>query len=232
MMNARIFVAPLAFALAACASSNDSPSANKPPEQNGGLTDDGDNSALGAPDTNAKGDAYPSDNIGTSRGNRIKNYKFLGYPDADPSKGLQPISLAQFYDPTGETVKLIHIQAAGSWCTYCQQEMTQVVPLASDLESRKVVWILSLAEGPVQGKSSTQSDLDKWIAKFKPGTNLPHVLDPGNANLGPFYDAAALPWNANINAKTMEILSAKVGAVTTKDMLLKDLDDALAKVDK
>jgi hypothetical protein len=37
------------------------------------------------------------------------------------------------------------------------------------------------------------------------------VLDPGNNNLGVFFDAAAIPWNANIDVRTMEILSAGVG---------------------
>lgn len=228
MMNARIFAVPFVLGLVGLVGCASSSSSDNTPQQNGGLSGEGDQSALTAPDTNPKGVPYPTDNIGTSRGNRIQNYKFLGYPDGDPSKPLTPISLANYFDPTGDTVKLIHIQAAGSWCTFCQQEMTALVPLANDLASRKVVWILSLAEGPVSGKPSTKSDLDKWTAKYK--APYPAVLDPGNANLGPFYDAAALPWNANINAKTMEIISAKVGAVTTKDDLLADIDQALTKV--
>src|SRR5262245_61197616 len=81
-----------------------------------------------APDTNPDGVPYPTANIGTlprkgsTPGNRIKNYKFLGYPNADSSKGLQPISLAQFFDPSGNLFRIIHIQAAGVWCTACQEE--------------------------------------------------------------------------------------------------------------
>jgi hypothetical protein len=57
------------------------------------------------------------------------------------------------------------------------------------------------------------------------------VLDPGNKNLGVFYDAAALPWNANINAKTMEILQAGTGAHTTESSIMGELDEWLGKID-
>lgn len=220
MTTARILAALAVSSLVACSSSGDT--------QPRGLADDGEGSAAAAPDTNPEGVAYPTGNIGTAVGQRIANYKFLGYPDGNPESGLAPVSLANYFDPNGTVgVKIIHIQAAGSWCTYCRQEMKVVTPLKDELAARKVVWVLSLAEGPTQGQPSTAGDLDQWIASYK--APFPHVLDPGNKNLGQFYDAAALPWNANIDARTMTILSAGVGATTTKDALLKDLDAAIAK---
>ena len=68
-------------------------------------------------------------------------------------------------------------------------------------------------------------DLDGWIATFK--SPYTHWLDPGNANLGPFYDRSALPWNANIDATTMEILTSGTGAVTTKAGIIEEVDKAL-----
>src|SRR5687768_2765882 len=56
-------------------------------------------------DTNPDGDPYPTDNIGGRprgggrRGDRIANFKFQGYRDGDRSKGLAPISLAEYFDP-------------------------------------------------------------------------------------------------------------------------------------
>ena len=38
------------------------------------------------------------------------------------------------------------------------------------------------------------------------------MLDPNVKNLGEFFQAAAVPWNANIDARSMEILSATLGA--------------------
>lgn len=232
MKIALLLAASTALVVAACSSSTSTPES---PEQDKGLEGEGVGAANSAPDTNPEGVPYPTDNIGTLKrkgstpGNRIANFKFLGYPDADKSNGLKPISLAEYFDPTGTKYRIIHLQAAGVWCTYCQQETEVVVPLKADLEARKAVWIVSLAEGPTPGTPSKPKDLDGWIANFK--SPYTHVLDPGNQNLGPFYDRTALPWNANIDARTMEILTAGTGAVTSKDGIFEEIDEALKLAD-
>lgn len=218
----KTFAPALAFCmLASCGS-----------DQDRGLEGTGVGAADSAPDVNPDGVPYPTDNIGTlarklgTPGNRIKNFKFLGYPGGNVAAGLQPVSLAQFYDPSGARYSVIHIQASGVWCTICQAETEVVVPLKQKLDQKKAVWLVSLAEGPTQGLPSKTSDLDGWIARF--GSPYTHWLDPGNEKLGPFYDASALPWNANIDARTMEILSAGTGGVLTEQGILKEIDDALA----
>ncbi len=230
----------LALTVVACSSSNSTPTPTGGTGMNTGNGDmglggAGDTSAATAPDTNPAGVAYPTNNIGTNPragstpGNTLANYKFLGYPDGDVTKGLQPISMATLFDPTGARVKLIHVQASGSWCIYCQEETKTITPMRQKLADRKVAWIISLAEGVTPGTPSTNSDLQKWIGQFKaPYTQF---LDPANKNFGPFYDAAALPWNANINAKTMEILSSGVGATTEEQPILDDVDGWIAKID-
>jgi hypothetical protein len=235
--------APLALlvALAACSSTNSTGTTGTgtgtgtPATPDQGLAGDGDTAAAQAPDKNPDGVAYPTTNIGTNPragstpGNTLANYKFLGYPDGDITKGLQPISMATLFDPQGAKVKLIHVQASGSWCIYCQEETKTITPMRQKLADRKVAWIISLAEGPTPGTPSTSKDLDKWVSQFK--APYTHLLDPANKNFGPFYDAAALPWNANINAETMEILSSGVGATTAEQAILDDLDGWLAKID-
>lgn len=225
-------LAPFAIALVACAS-NSSTSAQG---QDRGLEGDGTNAtAASAPDQNPYGVDYPTDNLGfTARsgsrpGNRINNYKFLGYPDADSSKGLQPISLAQYFDPEGRKYKLIHIVASAVWCPPCQAEAEMTTPLKAQFEAKKIVWLVSMVEGPARGTPSVQKDLDSWIAEFK--SPYTHWLDPGNAKFGPFYDIAAIPWNADINAQTMEILSSATGAPPNEEALWADLDGWLEKID-
>lgn len=226
MKIARIAAASSFVVLAACASKSSTP------EQDKGLEGEGETAAATAPDKNPYGVAYPTDNIGTTprigdrAGNRIQNYKFLGYPNADKSQGLQPISLAQFFDPEGREYKIIHIQASGVWCTACQAETEAVVPIAQKLKEMKAVWLVSLAEGPTPGSPSKQKDLDGWIDQFK--SPFTHWIDPGNAKLGPFYDRTALPWNANIDATTMEILTSGTGAVASEEGLIQEINDALA----
>ncbi|MCW5833147.1 MAG: hypothetical protein KIS78_12165 [Labilithrix sp.] len=226
MKIAPVLAASLLVGLVACASSKSSE-----PDQDKGLVGDGVGAADTAPDTNPDGVPYPTDNIGTverkgtKAGNRIANFKFLGYPDADKSGGLQPISLAQYYDPTGTKYKIIHIQASGVWCTACQAETRVVVPMKAEIEAKGAVWLVSLAEGATPGVPSKESDLTRWINNFD--SPYTHWLDPGNKNLGPFYDRTALPWNANIDATTMEILTAGTGAVTTKEGIIAEIDEAL-----
>jgi hypothetical protein len=231
MQIARIF-APFVVALVACSSST--PSTSGGTDQDRGLEGEGDTAAATAPDKNPEGVPYPTTNLGTNprqgdrAGNTMINYKFLGYPGGDMSGGLQPISLATLFDPSGTKYKLIHIQASGTWCVYCQEETKVVVPLRQKLADRKVVWIISLAEGPTPGTAATAKDLDRWVAQFK--APFTHLLDPGNKNFGVFYDAAALPWNANIDARTMEILSSGVGAATSDTAILGDVDKWLEKI--
>jgi hypothetical protein len=226
MKLAPILAASSLIGLVACASKTEAP------EQDTGLEGEGVAGAASAPDVNPEGIPYPSDNIGTierkgkTPGNRIKNFKFMGYRNGDTSKGLEPLSLAEFYDPNGTSpYRILHIQATGVWCTYCRAETEIVVPLKAELEKRKVAWLVSVAEGPTMGTPSKQKDLDGWIAEFK--SPYTHVLDPNNANLGPFYDRTALPWNANIDTRTMEILSSGTGGSRNAEELLKKLDEAI-----
>lgn len=240
MLKVARVVAPVLFSLlAACASSSSKGSSGAAggDGDDKGLGGNGEGSAASAPDTNPYGVPYPTDNLGTNArqgktpGNKIPNYKFMGYPDGDMSKGLQPVSLANFYDPEARKFKLLHISASGTWCVYCREEVETVAPMKAKLDQRKVAWLISFAEGASPGTPATKEDFDKWLKNFTPPYT--HVWDPGNKNFGPFYDAAALPWNANLNAKTMEILESGVGAqgYQTEAEVLKTVDNWLTQID-
>src|SRR5687767_9159124 len=139
MKIVRFLALPVLVVLAACSSST--------PEQGKGVEGDGVGAADSAPDVNPDGVPYPTENVGTSprvgnrKGNRIANFKFLGYPDAKISEGLQPISLAQFFDPEGKKYKLIRLVASGSWCPPCQAEAQMVAPLKDKFTEKKIVWL-------------------------------------------------------------------------------------------
>src|SRR4051812_46592564 len=90
----------------------------------GGSTDNGGiegSAQVSGHDANPDGVAYPVKNVGTHArgvdgagnvakkpGNVMQNFKFLGYPNADKSKGLQTVALADYFDPTGTKFKVIH----------------------------------------------------------------------------------------------------------------------------
>jgi hypothetical protein len=204
-------LAPLATMGAACSSTTASGSAPPSNQQSGLLPPD----AAAVGNTNPYGVPYPTQNIGynarmgTTKGNQIENYKFIGYPNADVSKGLQTVALSDFYDPQEKQYKLIHLGVAAVWCTPCNEETDAIVPLVPSLAKQGVVFVQALDDGAVMGTPATVADLNDWIGNHM--SNFTEMLDPNNMNLGPFFNAAAIPWNAIIDARSMEILTSGTG---------------------
>ncbi|MDP9000482.1 MAG: redoxin domain-containing protein [Myxococcota bacterium] len=168
-------------------------------------------------DSNPDGFAYPSPangygrNIrsGTTPGSVMANFKFLGYVNAMVSPRPTKISLADYYDPCGKRYKLIHVTVASVWCGPCQQETIATVAAQTELLAQGVVVLQALDDGPVQQTGATQGDLDRWISKYH--TNFTELLDPGLQNFAGFFKAAEVPWNADLDPRTMEIVDASPG---------------------
>jgi hypothetical protein len=146
---------------------------------------------------------------GKTPGSIIENFKFFGYPDADESKGLQTIALADFYDPCEKRYKLLHLSVAAVWCVPCNEETVAFVAAKAQLDAEKVVLAQALSDGPTKNVPATTGDLKYWITENQ--SNFTEMLDPNLANLGVFFDAAAVPWNADIDPRTMEILDDGTG---------------------
>jgi hypothetical protein len=225
----------------ACSSATTTGSGTPGPEQDKGLTGDGTGTPVGT-ETNPDGVAYPTANIGTKAsthssktgkvgtpGNIMKNFKFYGFPKGDKSQGLQQVSLADSYDPQTQNYRLIHIQAAAVWCGPCNAEAKAAGTLAAELKGKKVAWLTALVESAKQGVAATQGDLDKWLTAYP--SDYSHVLDPNNTNFGVFFDAAAIPWNADLDARTMEILFASTGGAGTAEGVRSELDGWLKFLD-
>jgi hypothetical protein len=154
---------------------------------------------------------------GSTPGSVIQNFKFLGYP-ALTGDGTHPatpttIALADYYDPCNKRYKVLHLSVAGVWCVPCNEETTAVVTdlqsSTSVLSADRVVFVQALDDGAVEGTPATQSDLDYWVTSHD--SNFTEMLDPGLANLGGFFNAAAIPWNCDIDPRTMEIIDSSVG---------------------
>ena len=166
-------------------------------------------------EVNPYGKPYPTSNLGyqaragSRAGNIMRNYKFLGYRDGDPSKGTTVISLADYFDPEMKTTKLIHFSAGALWCPPCNEEAKALVPLVPALKEKKIIVIQAIIEGDARGTGSTIADLDVWQKRHS--VNYTVFLDPEQGNLGQFFDAAAIPWNGLIDGRSMELLSSGVG---------------------
>ena len=132
--------------------------------------------------------------------------------------GLQLIALSEYFDPCNKRLKLLHLSVAAVWCVPCQMETAAFVASKDKLASDQVVVVQALSDGPTRNVGATQSDLDFWIQTNH--STFTSVLDPNLANLGTFFDAAAVPWNSDIDPRTMEILVARTGWAGTVDLEL------------
>jgi hypothetical protein len=194
---------------------------------------------------NPYGVPYPTTNIGVNArggtssistpGNVMPNFKFLGYANATPGSATdasgdpQPISLSDFYDPAGKKYKVVHLNVAAVWCGPCNDETDTLTctgvgtpspdycdssgVTAAQLAQSGVVLFSALTEGSTMGTGSTVNDLKAWISGKKIDYNM--AIDPEQANLGIFFSEAAIPWNADLDARTMEILDAPIGFDST-----------------
>jgi AhpC/TSA family len=167
--------------------------------------------------TNPDGYPYPSPPGGFGKiarmppnpGAIIENFTFQGYPNGDPSQGLQQIHMSDYYDPCGKRYKLIHLSVAAVWCTPCNQETDEIVLAKSQFDAQGVVMLQALDDGPSLNIPATRGDLDRWVASHH--VNFTEMLDPGLDNLHGFFLAAAVPWNADIDPRTMELLDQSTG---------------------
>jgi len=90
---------------------------------------------LAGHDANPENVPYPNPPEGYGSGKRngatpgsvMRNFKFLGYLNADKSKGLQTIALADYYDPCSRRYAMLHLTVAGVWCQPCNQETDTIV---------------------------------------------------------------------------------------------------------
>ena len=202
-------------------------------------------------DKSPGGTCYPVDDIGTgsrssfsangTSGQRIANFAFTGYPTTDTTlltTGTPgTIHLANFYNPDGKAtiggtpIKLIHLTVAAVWCGPCNEETdfisggnwtganTGGASFAKELAPLGVVFVQALSDGPTFGTGATINDLNSWITHHQ--NDFTSVVDPGIQNLGVFFDGAAVPFNMNIDARSMEILSTELGFDTNMDNTIK-----------
>ena len=186
-----------------------------------------------------KADFGASSGARRAAGSTMRNMKWYGYRAgsfardvANPDAPLKLVSLAELYDPKGTLgYKVIHLVASSRWCSACNQETKQfLVPNAADDKAKGIVVLQTMNDGLRQGNPATAKDIEGWALStgiFVPntsnagtvsteGTMLFHlVLDANNANLGPFFDAAAVPWNGWLDARTMEIIDYDLGFDST-----------------
>jgi hypothetical protein len=77
------------------------------------------------------------------------------------------------------------------------------------LDTQGVVLLQALSDGPVEGVGATQQDLDYWVSRH--AVDFTEMLDPGPTQFGGFFRASAIPWNADVDPRTMELIDSATG---------------------
>lgn len=166
-------------------------------------------------DTNAEGLAYPTDHlggtsrIGAQRGDRIPNFSFQGYVDSNRTGGLHTISLADYYDPWQKHGKVLHIMEAASWCIICDGQTREMTAAKDAMAAQGVVIVQAIMNGAKAGTGPTLLELDQWMDRYP--TWFTVVVDDRAKRLSSVASVGAVPWNALIDLRTMEVLFASVG---------------------
>lgn len=189
------------------------------PANTGGASGDQDAAAdvdLGDVDPGLEGGntakPYPAGPYGYVAGTVIQNYKFLGWtnPAAVNYTGdLEPIELADFYDPDGtKGIKALFINASARWCSVCKAEQADIRTQKAKYDGQGVIFLETIFEDANQ-YPSTPTDLAWWTKTFK--IDWVAVLDPNN-KLSPFFDTTATPMNMIVDTKTMTVKTLITGA--------------------
>ncbi len=176
----------------------------------------------GQPAANAA--QYPAGPYGISPGRVIANYQFVGYANAAEHKDtMQPIQLADFYNPSGEEVfpegspygagepkpKVLLIDVSSVWCGPCKIEAESVLPrLYEQYQPLGGEFLVQLADGRNPGEPAVPRDLYRWTTQYD--VQYPSAIDP-SYKLGALFQADAFPANMLVKTKDMTIVEVVSG---------------------
>lgn len=156
---------------------------------------------------------YPVGPYGVGIGDTAADATFFGFADFNGAANheLQPIAFHDFYDPDGSKGnKIMYVSIAAVWCGPCNLEAKDMPTVFNDLAGQGVVMFEDLYQGANQqtGDPATQTDLEKWNAKYKlPFTS---VIDP-KGKLDQYFDKNGIPFSFLIDTRTMKILATTNG---------------------
>jgi hypothetical protein len=166
-------------------------------------------------DANPEGVPYPTDSLGGSErasthpGQRIPNFTFQAYVNGDRGKGLQTVSLADFYDPEQKHHKVLDIQISQVWCTICSVETDSTSQLIAELTADGAVFLQIMTSGSDASRGPALEEVDAWVDRHEMTYTLAiDVRARRMSGLG----VNTVPWDILVDTRTMEILDSSAGA--------------------
>lgn len=197
----RLALVILCSALAACSSDDPPPDAPDPD--------------VPGRDANPDGVPYPTDSLGgverasNRPGQRIPNFTFQAYVNGDRSKGLQTISLADYYDPEQKRHKVLDIQISQVWCTICSVETESTAQVIDELTREGAVFLQVMTSGSDASRGPSLGEAEAWVARHEMTYTL--ALDVRGRRMKGI-GVSTVPWDILIDTRTMEILDSSAGA--------------------
>lgn len=208
--------------IVACSSSaigsaeGDQPSANTGGSHAAGAAASAGTAATKVTEPDYRKQDYPPGPYGTGDGATLENFAFLGWRDpvaaAYDIARLEPVYLADFYNPDGRTnTRYLWINASAVWCSVCRAEMEDIRNngIHATFGAKGVQLIVTLFEDNDSGPA-TPLDLQRWGQTPKHSIEFPLLLDPG-FKLGAFFTSDATPLNLLVDATTMRVVDASMG---------------------
>jgi hypothetical protein len=187
---------------------------------------------------------YPGGPYGVTKASIITNFELSGFPapgtSADPA-ALVSISLADFYNPTGDGVypedspygagnpkpKALLIDIGAVWCTPCQFEAKTILPkLYEQYKPLGAEILFDLADGAKGGIAASPTELVSWVKKYK--STFPCALDP-DRKLGASFNTDSFPVNILVDTRTMQIVDVVAGVPDEGGAFFQNLDALLKK---
>jgi hypothetical protein len=200
---------------------------------------------------NPYGACYPTEDVGRTplvidangnvlqRGERITNLRFTGFPAASAASivdatTLRTISLADLYDPESRKIRLIHVMGNTMWCGPSNEEADFVAgadytgqntggaAFARELEPLGVVFLEVLIDGPTLGTAPTPANLRDWVTHHQVDYDV--AMDVGgwsDSLFGSYATTSFVPFEMNIDPRSMEILSIDSGFDASLDVTLR-----------
>ncbi len=173
---------------------------------------------------------YPEGPYGNELHSIMPNYRFMGWNNPKEveydTEKLEPIQLADFYDPDGtKNIKIILINSSAQWCPPCKAEYSHFKTNGTFAEYREkgVMFLGSLMENNAYDPPR-YIDGQAWVKSFQ--VEFPFVIDT-SFKLGGLFSIDAIPNNTLIDAQTMEIIQLLPGGDT--EGLLSAIDKQLEK---
>ena len=168
---------------------------------------------------NQGGGDYPSGPYGPLEGDVAANLCFQGWPDpeADDYDGdqMQQVCFADFYDPSGEEIRLLYVATSALWCVACVNEYgggPDRPSLREHFEARRDdgFRVLGALFQDTARNPASVADAEIWASRFE--VNFAFVRD-NEFRMGEFANANNQPFGMLVDTATMRIVAQFEGDV-------------------